>query len=225
MSIIIDLFSATKPQCRSRGATPTARRGRVFERQIERHAHAKPWAWHPGWGVAATLIFIVSSGCDGRQSAAERLDKAYKSAGMDPVAGYPLGGRLTIDNEPPVAKSARSRFVAIAYATAKPDAKANSNARVFVKPDGTFELSALPPGKYVMLFAQLDYDPRMGFFGPDGLQNLYNDPDINAKKPEFVIDHQAPGRTDYTFHLSVAGETPPATPGPKAFVGSGPRRN
>jgi len=29
------------------GATPTALRGRVFERQTDSHAHAKPWAWHP----------------------------------------------------------------------------------------------------------------------------------------------------------------------------------
>src|SRR5579871_191133 len=29
------------------GATPTALRGRAFERQTESHAHAKPWAWHP----------------------------------------------------------------------------------------------------------------------------------------------------------------------------------
>ena len=29
------------------GATPTARRGRVFERQMDSHAHASPWAWHP----------------------------------------------------------------------------------------------------------------------------------------------------------------------------------
>jgi hypothetical protein len=75
-----------------------------------------------------------------------------------------------------------------------------------------------------MLFAQLSHNPRMSFFGPDGLNNLYNDPDVNSKKPEFLIDHQAPGKTDYTFNLSVAGETPPAAPGPKAFVGSGPGR-
>jgi hypothetical protein len=47
---------------------------------------------------------------------------------------------------------------------------------------------------------------------------------VNSKKPEFLIDHQAPGKTDYTFNLSVAGETPPAASGPKAFVGSGTRR-
>ncbi len=172
------------------------------------------------WGVPATLIFVVSFGCDGRQSTAQRLEKAYESAGMDPVKAYPLGGTITVDNEPPVAKSEASRLVAIAYDTAKPDVKARSNARAFVKPDGSFELPPLPPGKYVMLFAQLGYNPRMGFVGADGLKNLYNDPDVNSKKTEFLIDHQAPGKTDYTINLSIAGETPPAAPGPKAFVGS-----
>ena len=176
------------------------------------------------WGLAVTLIFILSFGCEGRQSTAQRLEKAYKSAGMEPATVYPLGGKITVDNEAPVAKSETARVVAIAYDAAKPDLKANSNASAFVKSDGSFELPPLPPGKYVMLFAQLVHNPRMGFFGPDGLKNLYNDPDVNAKKSEFVVDHQAPGKTDYTFHLSVAGETPPEAPGPKAFVGAGSRR-
>jgi hypothetical protein len=176
------------------------------------------------WGVAAALIFIVSFGCEGRQSTAQRLEKAYKSAGMDPVAVYPLGGKITVDNEPPVAKAETAGLVAIAYDPAKPDVKATSSARAFLKPDGSFELPPLPPGKYVMLFAQLVYNPRIGFLGSDGLKNLYNDPEVNSKKPEFLIDHQAPGKLDYTFHLSLAGETPPAAPGPKAFVGSEPRR-
>jgi hypothetical protein len=170
------------------------------------------------------LIFLLFCGCEGRQSTAQRLEEAYKSAGMDPVTVYPLGGTITVDNEPPVAKSETARLVAIAYDAARPDAKAKTNAHAFLKWDGSFELPPLPPGKYVMLFAQLGHNPRMGFFGPDGLKNLYNDPDVNSKKPEFLIDHQAPGKTDYTFNLSVAGETPPAAPGPKAFVGSGPRR-
>jgi hypothetical protein len=178
----------------------------------------------PG-GVMATLIFLLSCGCEGRESSAQRVEKAAKSAGIEAVTVYPLGGKITVDNAPLVAKSETARLVAIAYDAAKPDAKAKSNARVFLKPDGSFELPPLPPGKYVMLFAQLGYNPRLGFFGPDGLKNLYNDPDVNSKKPEFVIDHQAPGKTDYTFNLSVAGETPPAAPGPKALVGSEPRRN
>ena len=176
------------------------------------------------WGVAATLIFILSFGCQGRQSTAERLEEAYKSAGIDPATVYPLGGTVTVDNEPPVVKSETARLVAVAYDAAKPDAKEKSNAYAFVKPDGSFELPPLPPGKYVMLFAQLGHNPRIGFFGPDTLKNLYNDPDVNSKKPEFLIDHQSPGKMNYAFNLSVAGETPPAAPGPKAFVGSGPRR-
>ncbi len=143
---------------------------------------------------------------------------------MDPVTAYPLGGTLTVDNATPIASSETVRLVAIAYDALKPDAKAKDNARTFVKPDGTFEFPPLPPGKYVMLFAQLSHNPRIGFFGSDGFKNLYNDPDVNSKKPEFVIDHQAPGKKDYSFNLSVAGETPPAAPGSKAFVGSGPRR-
>ena len=73
-----------------------------------------------------------------------------------------------------------------------------------------------------MVFAGIRFISRMGFVGSDKLKNLYNDPDVNSNKPEFLISHQSPGKTDYTFNLSVAGETPPAAPGPKAFVGSGP---
>jgi len=69
-----------------------------------------------------------------------------------------------------------------------------------------------------MLFAQLKGNPKRGYGKPDALKNLYNDPDINGKKSEFNIDHQAPDKTDYTFNLSVAGETPPAAPGPKALI-------
>ena len=36
-----------------RGATPTALRGRVFERPADSHAHAKPWAWHPDSEILA----------------------------------------------------------------------------------------------------------------------------------------------------------------------------
>lgn len=173
--------------------------------------------------VAVALLFILSFGCGGRPSTAERLEIAYKNSGMEPATAYPLGGTVTVDNELPTAKPETARLVAIAYDAAKPDFKAKDNAQTFVKPDGSFEFPPLPPGKYVMLFARVGHNPRRGFFGEDGLKNLYNDPDVNAKKSEFLIDHQAPGRTDYTFNLAVAGETPPAAAGPKAFVGSGPQ--
>src|SRR5579864_3000126 len=79
--------------------------------------------------LAAMLMFLLFFGCEGRPSTAERVEKASKSAKMDPVAVYPLGGKVTIDNALPAAKSGRSHLVVIAYDTTKSDAKANSNAR------------------------------------------------------------------------------------------------
>ena len=42
--------SQGRPRVQRLGATPTALRGRVFKRQTDSHAHAKPWAWHPDLG-------------------------------------------------------------------------------------------------------------------------------------------------------------------------------
>ncbi|HUE15288.1 MAG TPA: hypothetical protein VMR25_14050, partial [Planctomycetaceae bacterium] len=53
--------------------------------------------------------------------------------------------------------------------------------------------------------------------GPDGFKNLYNDPEKNAKVPEFKIDQQAPGKSDYKFDLKLAGQQE-AEPGPKALT-------
>jgi hypothetical protein len=106
------------------------------------------------------------------------------------------------------------------YDASKPGVPTASNSFVTAAPDGSFEFPSggLPPGKYVVLFAQLEFRPKDGWRGPDALMNLYNDPEINAKRPDFNIDHQAPGRTDYTFNLTVAGETPLAAPSPKALI-------
>ncbi|HEV8072398.1 MAG TPA: hypothetical protein VGP76_32065 [Planctomycetaceae bacterium] len=143
---------------------------------------------------------------------------------MEPVASYPLRGKVTVDNAPPVAKSETARLVADAYDAAKPNVKAANNPTAFVNSDGSFDFPQLRPGKYVMIFAQLQCNARMGFSGPDGPNNLYNDLDVNGEKTQVAIDHQAPGKTEYEFNLSVAGETPPAAPGPKAFVGRRQRR-
>ena len=91
---------------------------------------------------------------------------------------------------------------------------------VSVKSDGAFEFpdGGIPPGKYVLLFAGLQRNRKKGWAGPDALKNLYNDPEVNGKKEQFTIDHQAPGKTNYSFNLNVAGETPVATAGPKALT-------
>jgi hypothetical protein len=89
-----------------------------------------------------------------------------------------------------------------------------------VRADGSFEFpdGGIPPGKYVLLFVVLERNKKKGWTGPDALKNLYNDPDVNGKKEQFTINHQVPGKTDYSFNLSVAGETPVANAGPKALT-------
>jgi hypothetical protein len=81
----------------------------------------------------------------------------------------------------------------------------------------------VPVGKYVVEFVQLQL-PRVGgqrrgggvgrnFVGPDGLKNLYNDPEKNKGVQEFLVDVTEPGRTDYEFNLALAGKDPVASPG------------
>jgi len=67
----------------------------------------------------------------------------------------------------------------------------------------------------VVLFAALTSKGRLGMGQPDGLKNLYNDPDKNAENKDFVVELEPPGRTDCQFNLDLAGKDP-GTPGPKA---------
>jgi hypothetical protein len=81
----------------------------------------------------------------------------------------------------------------------------------------------VPTGSYVVLFAELIPTPLMatkrskGLRGPDGLMNLYNDPDRNKQDVQFKIDITPPGKSDYAFDLKVAGKEA-ATPGPHAVT-------
>ncbi len=72
------------------------------------------------------------------------------------------------------------------------------------------------PGTYVVIFVKLADTRHRGYVGPDGLHNLYNDPDVNVK--EFTIEHQPPGKRDYVFNLKVDGVPPVEHPGPHALT-------
>jgi hypothetical protein len=169
-------------------------------------------------GAAAAVCLFAAAGCTNTPSAAQRLDEAYKASGMKRVTVFPLGGTVTIDNEPPTFKNRRTVLVVMAYDASKPDAPA-SGAYVPVKADGAFEFpdGGLTPGKYVLLFAVLDRRKKQGMEGPDLLKNLYNDPDVNGKKEGFTINLEASGKTDCQFNLSVTGESA-KPPGPKALT-------
>jgi hypothetical protein len=169
--------------------------------------------------IGAACAFVVVAGCQSKTSNEERIKQAREATGLSSVRVYPFAGRVTVDSQPPKLKSKRNVLVVMAYDTSRPSATTADQAFVTARDDGSFEFSdgGLPPGKYVMLFAALDRKAKNARAG-DALQNLHNDPEVNAKKPEFTIDHQEPGKTDYFFNLNVVGETPPAHAGPKAFT-------
>jgi hypothetical protein len=168
--------------------------------------------------AAACACCLIAAGCT-KQSTADRIKQAAESTGIKPLTVFPLAGSVTVDNQPPVLKSKRSVLIVMAYDPSKPDPPARNQRYVTARPDGSFDFGeGLPPGKYVMLFAQLENNKRKGIGGSDALRNLYNDPDVNAKKENFTINHQEPGKTNYEFNLNVAGETAPAQHGPMALT-------
>jgi hypothetical protein len=176
-----------------------------------------PFAKFLGAGACACLVLV---GCNRTPSTAERVKQAYESSGLTRVDLYPLAGTVTVDNAPPSIKAKKTAIVAMAYNLSKTDVPVDQNSWVTVQSDGSFAFpdGGLPPGKYVMLFAQLQLHKKRGWHGPDGLKNLYNDPDVNSKKTEFLVDHDKPGKTDYRFNLNLAGETPPPQAAPKALI-------
>jgi hypothetical protein len=173
--------------------------------------------------AAAVVAALACVGC-GPQSAQQRIDAELARTGKEKLTVFPLAGHVTIDGQPPSAiAKGRSKVIVMLYDLAKPDEKPEGRPYVELDPSGGFSFSTygngdgLPPGTYVLLFAQLTNKKKEGFIGPDGLKNLYNDPEKNATKPEFKIEHKAPGRSDYAFDLKTAGEET-AAPGPKALT-------
>ncbi len=174
------------------------------------------------FGSIVTILAVCACagavGCSKQTSTADRIKQAAEESGIKPTTVYPLAGSVTVDSQAAALKSRKWSVVVMACDASKPDAPA-AGTYVPVKSDGTFEFpdGGIPAGKYVLVFAALQRNKRKGWVGPDALNNLYNDPTVNAKKEQFNIDHQAPGKTNYSFNLSVAGEAP-QKPGPKALT-------
>lgn len=171
------------------------------------------------------LAILTAMGCVGCQSRVEeRVNSELKNSGQTKLEVYPLAGRVTIDGQPPGSLvKGRSRLLLVLYDVSKPDYRPDARPRVAVKPDGSFQFTTYgagdgaPAATYVVVFALLADRKKEGLVGPDGLKNLYNDPEKNETIPEFKIGHKAPGKTDYHFDLKLAGNENP-TPGPKALT-------
>ncbi|HET6324181.1 MAG TPA: hypothetical protein VFG04_05735 [Planctomycetaceae bacterium] len=178
--------------------------------------------------VALFILPIALAGCAPQKSESEAIDRFFKDnpkAKRETVAKF--AGHVTVDGQPPEKGSTRL-FILLN----DPQHLQKLPTRFMqVADDGSFEFmtylagDGVPVGKYVVEFVQL-HPPRGGrqrqgggigrtFVGPDVLKNLYNDPERNQQQDEktFVVNVEAPGRTDYDFNLAVAGKDPVIAPG------------
>ena len=154
----------------------------------------------------------------------ERIDAEIRRTGKSRDAVFPLAGQVLLDGRPVELKKASQKLIVMLNDAALPDVPIGARRFVECGPDGRFVFSTyldadgVPPGHYIVTFAQLTYKKKRGHCGPDALKNLYNDPDENSKSADFNIDHHAPGKTDYLFDLQIAGKEPITSPGPKALI-------
>jgi hypothetical protein len=131
---------------------------------------------------------------------------------------FPFSGQLTIDGHPP---QGEGKIIVMLV-----DRKTRSDRSQFTvcRPSGEFSFSSFGngdgahAGTYVVVIARLKLQGIYGFAGPDKLNNLYNDPDVNGRRPGFVIEHKRPGKTDYVFELKIRGVRPIERPGPRALT-------
>ncbi len=171
------------------------------------------WRW-------SLLLVLAAAGCSGQQSPEKRIKIALEAAGMSATSQYPIAGTVTIDGLPPNFDSPRKRLVITLYDPKNPDVPLANHLHTLAREDGSFRFTedGVAPGRYVLTFAVLRRKGPGNFVGPDSLNNLYNDPDVNAQSGQFVIEHQSPGKKDYDFNLEVAGKTPITAPGPHAVT-------
>lgn len=174
-----------------------------------------------GWkmGILSGIAILSIVGCNRTQSSDEALNKALAGAGISKDAVYPLAGKVTIDSQPPqLAKG--QRLIVMLNDPQKLDQSSLDKRYESTNANGEFSFTTykkgdgVKAGKYILTFAILRRAGKRGIVGPDQLKNLYNDPDKNEKIAQFVIDHQAPGKTDYDFNLDMAGKEANTSPAP-----------
>jgi hypothetical protein len=177
------------------------------------------------WGILAGFAVLATSGC-GRSSAEQRLGVQLKAANVSKHDVVPFAGKVLVDGLPAHTASLSQRTVLVLFDRAKPDLAVNQRPIAECNPQGEFTFSTygngdgVKAGQYVVTIAQLPVESREGpkNGGLDELKNRYNDPDKNAERPEFVVEHKSPGKSDYQFELKVAGEESVTSPAPRAVT-------
>jgi hypothetical protein len=177
----------------------------------------------------ALVLFVAAGlvGCSRGPSAQDQLDAALKASAVQKLNLAKFEGQVTIDGQPPGPEYSQLHIVLVeADKYQEPNRAQRWQAQVTA--DGHFSFTTYlqgdgtPVGKYIALFVDpSDSDTatpeggrgrgrgmRLGGArgGKDRLKNLYNDPDVNGKNPDFVITLQEPGVTNQHFNLEVAGK-------------------
>jgi hypothetical protein len=164
------------------------------------------------------------AGCGPSSSSKHSVDEVLKSSGKSRGDVFPLAGRITVDGQVPEAGGfGKPRLIVLLFDQANLDASPGSVPKAICDAKGEFAFSTyeqgdgVAPGKYVLALVMLRYEKKKGYIGGDGLKNFYNDPSLNLKVPELLIDHHAPGNKDLAIDLKLAGRDS-AGPGPKAVT-------
>jgi hypothetical protein len=181
-----------------------------------------------GWGrncaarskrrAALVLFALIAAGCGG-ESADQAIARRQKELNLPPRDVVKFSGTVTIDGQPPEVPDGHALLIALCAPNDPPPDKKPPRYSIVHK-DGTFQFSdgGVVPGMYVVAIALLRRGKPGSFRGPDALHNLYNDPEKNASLEGFALDLKPPGKTNANFNLTVAGQEPVATPGPKALI-------
>jgi hypothetical protein len=171
--------------------------------------------------TALAVLSLLPAGCNNTESSQAALDAQLKALNAQRATLGKFAGKVTIDGQPPAINRGEVLLV-ILYDQTHPD-KNKSPLYTACKKDGSFTFytytagDGAPVGSYVVLFAELHPSRQKGLVQPDGLKNLYDDPDKNAQNKDFLVTLAEPGKTDYDFNLDLAGKDP-ATPGPHAVT-------
>jgi hypothetical protein len=167
--------------------------------------------------LTSLVIGLTGTGCTHTQTEKEQLQKSLEVNGRPESTVVKFSGTVTVDGQPPAADRHFPLYV-LAYDPKKPPKGRQLPFSTRCNKEGHFEFNTystgdgLPAGEYIVIFAWPQAD------GSDGLKNLFNDPDKNAKEERFQINLASPGKTDWSFDLQVAGRDPVTTPGEHAVM-------